>query len=147
MHAPMTSRSTARATFRSTDDFGASSAVPSDGGSVASARSSQAFPTLYAGVAALASLDVLFTSIILMLGGIELNAIAAGVHRAAGMPGMAAFKIGCVLTALGCIEYLRRARPELGWRVGEWAIGLSLIPVAVGGAQVLLVGAQVALRV
>ncbi|MBX3363783.1 MAG: hypothetical protein KF866_03365 [Phycisphaeraceae bacterium] len=92
---------------------------------------------LYAGIAALASLDVLFTSIILFLGGIELNLLAARMYNAAGMPGMAAFKAACVVLALICIEAVRRHNPALGRRTGEWALALSLFPVVVGGVQVL----------
>lgn len=92
---------------------------------------------LYAAYLVLAALDVCFTHLVLSMGGWEANALAARALDAWGTPGLAALKIFTVAVVLVCCEAVRAKRARLGMRLAEWAVAISVIPVVVGGLQIM----------
>jgi hypothetical protein len=87
---------------------------------------------------ALAGLDLLCTSAILLLGGIEVNALAARVLDAAGVPGLAVLKVASVGVVLGCWLAIRRRSASAAARLAEWCVILGAVPVVIGASQLAL---------
>ncbi|MCC6285711.1 MAG: hypothetical protein IT439_10535 [Phycisphaerales bacterium] len=91
----------------------------------------------------LAGLDVLCTSAILLLGGIEVNALAARVLDAAGVPGLAGLKIATVVIVLACWRAVRARSAAAASHLAEWCVILGAVPVVLGASQLALVAAGV----
>ncbi len=88
----------------------------------------------YRWFALLAALDVLLTSIIMLWGGTESNAIARFAFTSLGVPGLAVLKLACVLVVVAVCERVNRERPRLALRLAQLAAGLNLVPVVFGFA-------------
>lgn len=97
------------------------------------------FQTQHGWFVFLSSMDVMFTSLVLTMGGVELNSIAAAVIERGGIPGMAAFKFTMVVMIILIVETIGRMRYSTGKRVAEWEVALTCIPVAVSFAQLFAV--------
>jgi hypothetical protein len=93
------------------------------------------YPSVYRWVILAASLDVICTWIILMLGGVELNAIARRVIEAGGLPGMLALKFGVIASVVVICEYIGRRQNHAGRRLAVAALALNAFPAAVGASQ------------
>jgi hypothetical protein len=86
----------------------------------------------------LSSLDLIFTSTILLMGGEELNWIANQVIASGGLTGIVAFKYALVVLVIIMIENIGRIRHEVGERIAMLAIAITTIPVIVGLTQLLV---------
>ncbi len=93
------------------------------------------YPSLYRWYIIVATLDILCTYTILVLGGVEVNAIANYVIEAAGLPGMIAYKFIGVAFVLGVCEFVGRRRHHVGKRLAVAAIVISAFPVFVAASQ------------
>jgi hypothetical protein len=80
----------------------------------------------------LGTLDIVLTSAVLRVGGVETNMIANAALAWGGIPAMIALKAAGLLTVLGICEYVGRVRPDLGRRVLNCAVALNTAPVALG---------------
>lgn len=88
----------------------------------------------YPWLIALAACDVVLTSIILGLGGTEINALACWVYREAGPMGLAGLKFACVVLVLAICQALARRRVSAARGVACFAVVANTVPVAVGVA-------------
>jgi len=101
------------------------------------------YPKAYSGYITLAVLDVLLTALILRLGGIEVNWIAAWVIEKAraiegtGLTGMTLFKFGTVFFVLVACEVVGRRHAGWGTRLSRIAVLISIVPVAMAVLQLL----------
>ncbi len=100
------------------------------------------FPQTYGWYITAAAADTVLTGIILTLGGIELNLIAAGVINHYGLLGMLLFKFATVYTVLLICEYIGRHRVATAKRLGTWAVIISTIPVLVGLHELVRFGPE-----
>lgn len=96
------------------------------------------YPTLHRWFVALAALDVLLTEVILTLGGIEINPLAASVHQAGAITAMAFFKFATVAVVLLSCEYVGRRSLITGRRIASCAVTLNCIAVGAGASQIAL---------
>lgn len=85
--------------------------------------------------AVLAAGDVLLTTWILSLGGIELNAIADRVLQQFGPPGLAVLKLATMVVVLACVSAIWLKSERTGRRVAAWGVGLSMLPIVVAVVQ------------
>ena len=86
-------------------------------------------PNCYVWLIAVGTLDILFTTIILSLGGSEANPIAAAVITAYGLPGMVVFKyFAMALLIFGC-EYVACTRIHTARRLALLVVAISAAPV------------------
>jgi hypothetical protein len=93
---------------------------------------------IHAWFLALASLDVILTTIILGLGGHESNALARAVIAAGGLSAMVLFKLACVLVALVLCEIVGHRRPSAGRGIALAAVGLNTTAVCLGVAYLTI---------
>jgi hypothetical protein len=89
----------------------------------------------------LSTLDLLYTWIILLHGGQELNNIADLVIQSYGIWGLLAFKFSLVTLVVIMIEIIGRNRPQTGLRVAWTAIFITIFPVTVGLSQLVMFSA------
>lgn len=89
----------------------------------------------------LSTLDLLYTWIILINGGEELNQVADLVITNHGIWGLLAFKFSLVTLVVIMIEIIGRNRPKIGVRVAWAAICITIFPVTVGLSQLLMFSA------
>ncbi len=124
------------------------SACPSCGGTVVVDRASAArarvgwfdLPPMlhqaqYVWFVFLSALDVVVTWMILRLDGVELNALADAVIQHRGAWGLIGYKFALVLFVIINCDVIGRRRAHLGFKLSEWAVALSAIPVIVGLLQ------------
>lgn len=88
------------------------------------------YPDAYAWFVLFASLDVMLTVLILLMGGYEMNTVADWVIGAFGLPGLVIYKFALVMVVVLVCEVIGRARRDLGRRVVTAAIVITLAPVA-----------------
>ena len=94
------------------------------------------YPRAYMAYVALAAVDVLLTSLILSLGGDELNKLAAWVFSEGGITGATFFKFATVVLVLLVCEIAGRHNDGgLGRGLVRWAVIISLAPVLVGAIE------------
>lgn len=84
-----------------------------------------------------AACDVVMTWAILHLRGAELNQIANWVIERFHMAGMAAYKFTLVAIVIVICEIVGRQRRNVGNRLAEWAVAITIIPVVIAAAQLL----------
>ncbi|MEM9386632.1 MAG: DUF5658 family protein [Pseudomonadota bacterium] len=86
-------------------------------------------PIAYACLIAVGTFDILFTTIILSLGGAEANPIAAAVIEQYGLAGLVAFKyLVIAVVILGC-EFVASARIETARRLALVVVAITAAPV------------------
>lgn len=90
------------------------------------------YPRHYVWVLALAALDIIVTTLVLSVGGQELNALARWAIEHAGVIGMVAIKATTLSIVLCICEYMGRHRPRVGLRIAELALIANSIAVACG---------------
>ena len=90
------------------------------------------YPRHYPWILAMGMLDVMFTWLILALGGRELNIVADAVITHGGLVGVMALKLGAIGVVVGVCEFVGRQRELLGRRVAALAVGLNTVPASVG---------------
>lgn len=78
---------------------------------------------------AVGTLDILFTAVILSLGGAEANPIAASVIKAYGLQGMVVFKYFVIALLISGCEFVARQRIETARRLGLVVVAISAAPV------------------
>jgi hypothetical protein len=81
------------------------------------------------------SLDILFTLLILWLGGVEVNPIAAAVLAVHGFNGMILFKYTLVVLVVLICEVVGRHRRRTGRGLARIAIVITCVPVFLACAQ------------
>ena len=96
------------------------------------------YTNLYAWFIFVSALDILFTWVILVRGGREVNWIAGKVIERFGRGGVVAFKFGIVVFVVIVCELVGRRRHDLGRRLATWAIILPGAAVAMAFFQLLL---------
>lgn len=96
------------------------------------------FPNLYVWFVFLSSLDILFTSIVLTLGGIEANPLVDWVLVRWGLVGIVAYKFTIVMFVVSMCEIVGRRRARAGRRLAEWTVAIAAIPVYLAVLQLLL---------
>jgi len=87
------------------------------------------YPTSYILLILVSALDIMLTVMILMLGGSELNPIAAAVIAAWGFPGAIAFKFALMTFVIIVCEVTGRQRDRVGRRLVTAAVLVSSFPV------------------
>lgn len=80
----------------------------------------------------LAVLDVMLTWVVMQLGAIEANRVAAAVVRMFGPPGLVLTKAVAVVSFVAMCELVRRRRPGVARVLLFFAIGVGVVPVVVG---------------
>ncbi len=95
------------------------------------------YPNCYAWFVFFASLDVMFTRMVLYLGGVEVNGVADAVIQSHGLLGMIALKFVAVVVVLAICQWIGQQNWKLGRRVVWLGVGLNVLPVAVAIAQLL----------
>lgn len=96
------------------------------------------YPDEYLWLLLVGTLDILCTSVILALGGREVNPIANHVLQLAGMPGMVFLKFAAVALVVCICEYIGRHRPAVARRLARFAVGVSLVPVVLALLQLFV---------
>jgi hypothetical protein len=90
------------------------------------------YSSAYAWLVLVSSLDIILTSVILRLGGREVNPIAEAVIAMHGLPGMIAFKFALMVFVIIMCEVIGRVRPRTGLWLARFGILASAFPVIVG---------------
>jgi hypothetical protein len=85
------------------------------------------------------SWDLVYTWLILSMGGREVNVIANAVLSYHGYGGMVAFKFTLVVLVVLLCEVIGRRNERTGRRLAIWAAAVTCFPVAFAMAQLLLV--------
>ncbi len=87
------------------------------------------YPNHYTWLVLVASLDILMTSVVLQLGGLEANPLAAKIIYRWGVPGMVVYKFIFVIIAIVIAEEVGRRHERKGRKFVEYAIVISAFPV------------------
>lgn len=87
------------------------------------------YPGAYLWFVFASAMDVMLTWAVFVLGGREVNPVAAVVFGRAGFGGMIAFKFVIVAVVVMICEYLGRTSRRTGWRLSLLAVGMSAAPV------------------
>lgn len=95
------------------------------------------FPHHYVWYIFVSSLDVMFTWVLLHFGGVEVNAIANHVLGQWDLVGLVIFKFSLVSFVICVCEYVGRHNYSLGKNLGEWAVGITWIPVLLAMLQLM----------
>jgi hypothetical protein len=95
------------------------------------------FPQLYAWFVFLASVDLMFTWVILYRGGRELNALANWIIQNHNLPGVVVYKFALVILVVGVCETVGRRSHAIGCKLARWAVALTAVPVVIGGVHLL----------
>ncbi|MFG0329152.1 MAG: DUF5658 family protein [Phycisphaerales bacterium] len=90
------------------------------------------YQQFYLWLVTVSALDVMFTWIILALGGSELNPVADAVIVHWGLNGMIAFKFALTLLVIVLCEIVGRAKDATGRRLAGVCAAIASIPVVVG---------------
>lgn len=93
------------------------------------------YPKLYVWYVFISTMDLILTWIILHIGGSEENLLANWVIARFDLPGVVVFKYGLVLMVISICEIIGRNSYRRGKHLGEWAVGLTFIPVVVAVYQ------------
>jgi hypothetical protein len=102
-------------------------------------REQALYPNLYVWFIFLATMDLLFTTVIITLGGHEVNLIADWVIRRYSRVGIVVYKFGLVTLVIVICELVGRLNRERGERLAHWAIALTLLPVLVAAGHLVQV--------
>jgi hypothetical protein len=96
------------------------------------------YPNHYIWFVFFAALDVMFTRMVLYLGGVEVNHFADGIIQRWGLLGMVGLKFAVVALVLGICQWIGQRDHKLGQKVAVCAMALNVLPVAVAMAQLLV---------
>lgn len=92
-------------------------------------------PNQYVWFVLVSALDLILTCVILNLGGVEVNAIANAVLSYGGLTTLVLFKFALVTLVIVFCEWITRRNPRAGFKLAEWAIAITAIPVAISLIQ------------
>ncbi len=95
-----------------------------------------AHPFIYGLYLVFATLDITLTWIILHLGGAELNHIADWIIVNYDIYGAVVYKYGLVAFVITICEIVTRAKPQVGRRLAEWSVAITVVPVVVALVQI-----------
>lgn len=95
------------------------------------------YPGIYTWYVFVSALDVMFTWVLLHFGGEEVNQVADFVLQRWDLVGLVIFKFMLVMFVICVCEYVGRTRPKMGRYLGEWAVGITWIPVLLAILQLL----------
>jgi hypothetical protein len=95
------------------------------------------YPRAYGFYIALAAADVLLTTLILSVGGVELNAIARVAFSEGGITAAAFLKFSTVCFVLIACEIVGRRRHQWGVGLAHVAVMVSIVPVTVGVLEII----------
>lgn len=122
-------------------------ACPSCGGAVVVSSRSNApglfslppvqHPRQYLWFVAVSALDLILTGVILGLGGHEVNMIADAVLVHGGMTALTVFKFALVALVVVFCEWVTRRNARAGFKLAEWSIAITAIPVALSVIQLV----------
>ena len=87
------------------------------------------FPNLYLWLVFFASLDIVFTRVILFFSGVEINPIAGVVIAAFGVPGMSVFKFSVVTFVIIVCEIVGRTKRKTAKQLAVFAVVVTGFPV------------------
>lgn len=96
------------------------------------------YPNTYIGFVVVSALDLVFTGIILGMGGREVNIIANAVLMRHGFEGMIAYKFALVALVVVLCELIGRRNDRTGYRLAWWAVGVTCLPVLFAGWQLVV---------
>ncbi len=88
-------------------------------------------PRHYTWFVFLSALDLMFTWVLILLGGAEVNPIADAVLQHGGLPGLVVFKFALVMLIVVLCEWATRRSPRTGFKLAEWSVAITAIPVVV----------------
>jgi hypothetical protein len=95
------------------------------------------FPFHYLWFVLLSAFDITLTWLIIdVLGGLELNVVAASVIDRMGLPGAILFKFSLTVLVIISCEVIGRRRVPVARRLAEWAVAITSIPVVVALWQI-----------
>jgi len=94
-------------------------------------------PRHYTWFVFLSAMDIMFTWVLILLGGAEANPIADAVLQHGGLPSLVVFKFCLVMLVVILCEWTTRKNPRSGLRLAEWAVAITAIPVVVAGALLM----------
>ena len=94
-------------------------------------RNALQLPAAYLSYIAVSALDGICTGMILLLGGMEANPIAAAVLMNHGFKGMVLFKFTIVALVIVICEQIMRHRPRAAKRVMRLAVAATSVPVVI----------------
>ena len=101
-------------------------------------RAAALYPNVYVWYVFFASLDIMLTWVVLHAGGDELNFLADRIIERWGLPGLVTFKFTLVMLVVGICEIVGRRHPARGRKLAEWAVAITVIPVAIALLQLVL---------
>ena len=101
-------------------------------------RTALLYPLTYATFVVFATLDIVLTWVILLMGGNELNWIAAWIIRRFDLPGVVVYKFALLVGVVVICELIGRRNRMTGQKLALWAVAISAFPVAL--AALLLSG-------
>ncbi|MCC5828401.1 MAG: hypothetical protein JJU36_03040 [Phycisphaeraceae bacterium] len=96
------------------------------------------FPTAYTWFVVLSAFDLLLTSLILHLGGREVNVIANAVLMQWDLLGLTIYKFSLVLLVIVLCEMIGRLKEHLGRMVSGLAVAITAFPVVAATVQLVL---------
>ena len=119
--------------------FGASAASSDQAGVLGRAL----YPNAYTWFVFFAALDVMFTTMVLYLGGIEVNGVANLLIESHGVRGMVILKFSAVVLVVAICQWIGLRDRRLGRRVALAGVALNVLPVVVASVQLLAHSAAV----
>jgi len=78
----------------------------------------------------------MLTWVVLLLGGLEVNPLAAAVVQHGGLTSLVIFKFCLVIFVVIMCEWITRRNPRAGFKLAEWSVAITAIPVAVAFALI-----------
>lgn len=96
------------------------------------------FPNCYVWYVFFAALDVMLTTLVLHLGGSEVNLLADWILARYELPGLVAFKFSLVVLVVCICETVGRRNHRVGRKLAEWAVAITAIPVVLALVQILV---------
>jgi len=96
------------------------------------------FPNCYVWYVFFAALDVMLTTVVLHLGGSEVNLLADWVLTRYDLPGVVTFKFSLVVLVVCICETVGRRHYRVGRKLAEWAVAITAIPVILALVQILI---------
>lgn len=93
------------------------------------------YPRIYPWYLLMACLDVVLTWLVLRMGGVELNTVAAWFITRHDVQGMVFLKFGTVFFVLIACERIGRVHDAAGRRLAFFAVLVNCIPVVMAVTQ------------
>jgi hypothetical protein len=112
---------------------------PARGGVRRLLRQPVLYPEAYTWYIFVSSLDLMFTALILAVGGAEVNVVADWIIGRHDLPGLVVFKFLSLLLVVAICEFIGRRRRRTGAALARAAVIISAIPVIIGGLQLLAI--------